>query len=353
MRNLSAVSALLVGFLGAAGAIAVVACGTTPNGIVPDSGGSDASPDRIVPQPDGGKDVSRPDVTVIDTGTDTGIDSGVDSGHDTGMDAGMDVGIDAPRDSGKDVVLIPDVGPDAPPPALTFPALVTKAYCERASLCCVGDASASFNAAKCESDALEDEYVPLTNLGFILNSLTSTKHTFNQANADACITALNALSCASNSAADLATVVSLCSSAYVPELASGAAGCESSFDCKPGTYCAPIVPDPKFVPGPPDGGGTCLPLIAPNSTCADLDLSSDCTYAPGSVPTAFCADGDAGTPICQPAQANSTDCTETYEYQECTSGQCQPSGTSGDYTCQGTAIFTVLYGNNVCALYAQ
>jgi len=339
MRNLSAVSALLVGFLGAAGVLAVAACGNDSNGIVPDAGvAGDASPDRFV-RPDGGTDGPRPDVTRRDTGTDTGHDSGQDAkqdAHDAAQDTATDTGTDAPL----------------PPTALTLPGLIRKQYCTQASTCCVGSASATFNEAKCESDAVDDEYVPLTNLGLILNGLGSTHYAFSEAKAEACLGAIASLSCASNSATVLANVVTLCSSAYAPTLAGGAPGCQSSFDCETG-YCGPFTPDSKGIPLPPTGGGTCSALLATGSTCNDIDLSSDCTYAPSSAPTAFCAGLDGGTPtVCQPAKANGGDCSDTYEQQECLSGQCQPVGTT-DYTCQAGGVFTVLYSYNVCATYAQ
>jgi hypothetical protein len=369
MRNLSAVSALLVGFLGAAGAITVAACGNDSSGILADAG--DASPDRFVKQPDAGMDGPRPDVTMNDTGTDTGVDTGTDTGVDTGVEAGheagvkdtgTDSGVESGTDSGHDAAKdardaahdTSDAGTDAPlpPTALTLPGLIRKQYCTQVSTCCVGSASATFNEAKCESDAVEGEYVPLTNLDLILNGLASTHYTFSLANAEACLSAIAGLTCASNTAAVLASVVTTCSSAYAPTLAGGVTGCQSSFDCETG-YCAPFMPDSNGIALPPAGGGTCSALLADNSPCADTVLSSDCTHAPSSAPTAFCAGLDGGTsPVCQPSKAIGGNCIDTYEQQECLSGQCQPMGTT-DYTCQAGGVFTVLYGSNLCAIYAQ
>ena len=355
MRNLTRVSAVLVGIIAASSAasVALVACSTDPSGIVGDSGVGDATPDHttgkpdhVVSTPDTGNDVVvRPDVVTIgDTGVDAGKDSG-DSGHDSGHDA------------------IPDVQRDVQPDVtaeLAFPAQVNAAYCNLLAGCC-GGADAGFNVAACNQDLTHSLVVSPTTLGLLLGGIQSDNYVFDQAKATTCLNEIEALTCDTNAAGVLNKITTDCAAVYTGKLGQSATGCKSSFDCTTGTYCAPLA-NGSGNSLPQDGGGTCSPLSGKGERCVDTVYSSDCTYLGSGSPGLFCnpvllADGGPGDGgICAPALGTNGNCFAPGTPEQCLSQLCVAVDGSvpvdGGYACETTASLTNPDGFNLCTAYA-
>jgi hypothetical protein len=248
--------------------------------------------------------------------------------------------------SSLSTIALPDA--DVALTAVTFPGLVIRAYCERLAACCTGDAHPGFDVVRCIDSLGETETVPFTSLGLAYPGLASPYATLDATNAQNCIAMMSSLACGTNSAAALATLEGTCIGAYVPQLDAGAAGCQTSFDCAPGTYCGPIAEANEVgVPLVAAGGGTCLPLHTVGSACSDPLYSSDCTFQGGLANQAYC---NGMNDTCEAAVAVGQPCTAD---EGCVSGQCQPVVDGGDSTCASTANFDIPFGLNYCARFVD
>ena len=339
MNRFSRVSAVLAGVIGASGclSLALVACGTNPQGQGGDGGTTDAPPDRVIkadaPHHDAKADVvSHADAgdvhTTADTGTDAGVDSGVDAGH---------------HDGGH------DAGADTSAAAVAFPSQVAAAFCKRMSTCCVGDASTTLDTTACTADGVDTQSIPLTTLGLIISGLPSAGVEFDSAQATTCLDAIAALSCTTNTNTAVNAVATACAAAYTPKLVAGQTGCKSSFDCPSGYYCGPLSAPTSathYLALPPAGGGTCTLIQSLGSPCVDTAYSTDCNYLGTQVDKAYCGPTDAGTTVCTTPSA--TDCSNSYYNEECVSGQCLDQ-VDGAVTCVTSVPFTIIFGNDECS----
>ncbi len=221
--------------------------------------------------------------------------------------------------------------------------------------CCQGSNPGEvFDTSECVDVFTADELVPQTNLGLLFAGASSPHVTLDQEKAQKCLSLMSDMGCGSDTAAAFKTLYDTCSSALVPQLAEGGAGCLTSFDCPTGTFCGPIASvDDNFVPQVDPSSSSCLPLATAGNACKDDGYSSDCQHLGllSASDQLFCgATGDAGATTCQPAVSTGSACSSA-ETEQCTSGLCVDVNLGGSFTCTTTAPFENYEDYSVCATY--
>jgi hypothetical protein len=259
-----------------------------------------ASGDGAVPIPDG----SLPDTTPPDMG-----------------DAGTDAPIDAPS-------------------LFEYPPAMGQAICARILTCCSGGAGndagvfdgGSFDNAACLK-LYSDTGWENSLVGTEIPGVVDGGHlVYNKAQANDCLTRLNnggpadggggKFTCGVVGSTEFAAITAACFAAVTGNIAIGTAGCRSSIECVPGSYCAV-----------PDGGttGTCTALKAVGANCDDSaplfahSANDECSYrGSGSA----CIPTDGGAPRkCVALRAAGEVCITGNE--ECQSGLCGDDGNCG------------------------
>jgi hypothetical protein len=306
MRNLGRVSAAMATLAGASMAVAlvVVGCGGDDNGT---DGGTDSGPDMKASDHtvDVKTDTTQPDATPPDADAAPPPDA-------PPPDAKFfDVG-----EASFDVVIIPEGGFDVS--LAQFPAAVNAAYCQRLETCChaldAGVADAGGFAAGCIAD-----FGPYSASGNLNLANTASPHVvYDPSNAKECLEQFAATPCGTETAAQSELNYLTCASAIQGQLAIGASGCTSSFDCVSGAYC-------------PSDGGTCTALAIAGMPCKDTNYSTDCTYLGNGDPLLWC-NADSGT--CENDFSTGSSCIE---YEQCNTQVCNFSGSTG--TCASTLQF--------------
>jgi hypothetical protein len=270
-----------------------------------------------------------------------GDDNGTDGGTDSGPDIKGDHTVDVKTDMTAPDALPPDADaappPDAPPPDVKFfdvsdagfdimvsdaagfdvslaqfPAAVNEAYCQRLEACCgmldAGVAEAGAFVAACVAS-----FTGYSASGDLNLANTASPHVvYVESNAKECLEQLAATPCGTVTAAQAQVNYLTCASAIKGQLAIGASGCTSSFDCVSGAHC-------------PTDGGTCTALSGVNGACKDFEYSTDCNYLGNGVPLLWC-NPDSGT--CLNDFANGSGCFESEQCQSliCSgAGSCVPS----------------------------
>jgi hypothetical protein len=244
----------------------------------------------------------------------TGHDSPTDASADrVGSDA-TDGGLEGNSDSG-------DSGPGFDAEALyAFPGAVNAAYCQRLAFCCDGADSGAFQLNACIS-----ALAPSGWLGVSLASVHDGHLDFDSTQAGKCLSDIAAIDCMTVTSTSIEAQIASCGEAMVGKLSIGTAGCTSSWDCTPPSYCDNAGTDA--------GSGTCQALKTVGTKCRDLKYSTDCSELGLGHPEDYCGPSDGGD-TCQAELVNGTPCYGNFqcESQICdfATSECQPSTVFSD-----------------------
>lgn len=301
MARLHAAMMAVTGALVASSAcvLALEACGDDTSGTAPDSGNDVTG------------DVTE-DVTMETGGGDTGPDAPGD------VNMTMDAG-----DASDSPIFKPDVeaGEAGPPLSYLFAQAEARALCIAWFNCCPG----GFDSG---AYSLDNCVLNLATYGWEgtlpqnLNVYNRPYVTVDQTKATACLNAIQAFPCGTQTAAQWATITQACELVLTGTIPVGQSGCVSSWECAPNSYCDPT-----------NDGGTCTALATQGQPCntvinagsPPLNPEPDqmCSYLGSQQPALFCDminnSFDAAT--CQPLLATGAPCINAagtyYDDQAC------------------------------------
>ena len=221
-------------------------------------------------------------------------------------------------DGSGDVV---DAAPQVPPGLLPYINDHLTAWCTKFLGCCPGGV-ANYNVDKCKNETL----------GWLralegYTSFDGGRVDFDVAAGAACIAAINALPCGTQTAADWSRITDACYNVTKGRRTAGDR-CKASAECLPNLFCDSTV-----------DGGACTPVVGQGQRC-NTKAPRDEMCAGRSKPTLFCDVvnnlDDAGT--CQPLLANGASCVRNSPYFFTDIG-CQ-AGLCGDNSlCGGSASY--------------
>lgn len=327
MKGLRGALLALGAAIGAASAcgFVVVGCGDDTSAAAPDSGGGDGTTDAAE-----------------ETATDSAMDSPAETQGEAGTDAdGGVVTTDAMPDAVETGAADADAG--FVNYAFMFANQEATALC-RAFLGCCSDAG-TYDMQTCINNL--EAYGWEGNLAADPAIYGRGNVAVDQTRAANCLTAIQSFPCGTQTPAQWGAITSACELVLTGTIAADAGGCQSSFECAPGTFCDPTV-----------AGGVCTPLAAQGQRCnTKIDSTINpipdymCSYLGSGQPALFCdlVNNGPDAATCQPLLANGANCfnaaTGYYDDQACTA-----PGLCGDNVqCGGTASYPY---PATCALYA-
>lgn len=316
---------VLAGLVGLTGACCVVAVGCSSNG------GSSSGP-----APEGGED------STAESGSDVSVEAASEAAAEAAAEAatdggpGVDTGSSADSGSATDADAgAADSSSDALSPPLAFPGQVAAALCSTIAACCgtTGDA-ATFNWSACltaESTGFKGSSEGVAYYG-------GGNVTFNAAAAQACLTAIQTIDCATDqqTAAGEKALYENCLVAYEGTLPAGS-GCQNTVECVPGTFCQPVEG------GVGDAGetGLCTALSGAGGACGfpgsnDSTAQTACSYNGSGNTGLYCQVSNPSTPT-QLLDASAWVC----EPPQSAGGGCLLNVGCASFLCGGTSCVTV------------